>query len=168
MLNKWYKCILFRVWFMITWRVWRKSPMHCLSNGSIDWIWSEIVNLTAVTTVVLIKADGLLSAARRRGSKPSGSVSVSLPKHSATTFRVPSSLHSQCRKRRSQISGTKGRSWEIASVPNDSEVMTSFNEWSRRYWRRGCASIWVRMNGRKAGKLPTATDPRACEAADLT
>ena len=142
--------------------------MHCFSNGSIDWCWSEMVNLTAVTIVVRIRADGLLRATRRRGRSPSGSVSVNLPRHSATTLRVPSSLHSHWRNSRSHIWGTKERNCAVASVSTDNEVMTSFNECKSRYWRRGCASIWVRMNGRKAGRLPTATEPNAWDAADLT
>lgn len=134
----------------------------------MDWTWSEIVNLAAVTIVVLIRAEGLLRAARSRGNNPSGSVSVSLPKHSATTLRVPSSLHSQWRNRRSQIWGTKGRSCAMASVPSDNEVITSFNECSNKYWRRDWVSICVKMKGKNAGRFPTATEPRACEAADFT
>ena len=149
-------------------KVWRKSPMHCFNRGSIDWTWSEIVNLAAVTIVVLMSAEGLLSAALNRGNNPSGSVSVSFPKHSATTLRVPSSLHSQWRKRRSQIWGTNGRNCAMASVPRDNEVITSFNEWSSKYWRRDWASIWVRMKGKNAGRFPTATEPRAWDAADFT
>lgn len=57
--------------------------------------WSEIVNFTAVTTVVLINGDGEFRDRFNLGSKFDGSIKVNLPKHSATTFLVPSSWHSQ-------------------------------------------------------------------------
>ena len=43
----------------------------------------------AVTTVVLIRGEGDVNAAWSWGNKFSGHIRQSLPKHSATTFRVP-------------------------------------------------------------------------------
>lgn len=91
-------------------KVFKNSPMHCLSNGSMVDGWSEIVNFTAVTTVVLISGDGETRERFSFGNKCGGSISVSLPRHSATTFRVPSSLHSQCLNSCCQIAGTNGNS----------------------------------------------------------
>jgi hypothetical protein len=56
----------------------------------------------------------------------------------------------------------------MASIPSDSEVITSYNEWSSKYWRRDWFSIWVRIKGKKPGRFQTVTDPRACEVADFT
>ena len=53
------------------------------------WGWSEIVNFMAVTTVVRIRGEGDVNAAWSWGNKFSGHIRQSLPKHSATTFRVP-------------------------------------------------------------------------------
>lgn len=66
-----------------------------------------MVNLTAVTVVVLIRADGDLSDSCSLGNRVAGSINVSLPRHSATTLRVPSSVHSQCLYKSNQIEGTK-------------------------------------------------------------
>ena len=49
----------------------------------------EIVNFMAVTTVVLLRGEGDVNAAWSWGNKFSGHIRQSLPKHSATTFRVP-------------------------------------------------------------------------------
>ena len=49
-----------------------------------------------VTTVVLRSAEGAVSAFLSSPRSFSGSMRQSLPKHSATTFLVPSSWHSQC------------------------------------------------------------------------
>lgn len=46
--------------------------------------WSEIVNLTAVTAVVLVSASGDLRNSFRCGSNDSGSNRHNFPKHSAT------------------------------------------------------------------------------------
>ena len=43
----------------------------------------------AVTTVVRIRGEGDVNAAWSWGNKFSGHIRQSLPKHSATTFRVP-------------------------------------------------------------------------------
>jgi hypothetical protein len=67
-----------------------------------------MVNLTAVTTVVLIRAESDTSDSCNLGNKFAGSIRVSFPRHSATTFRVPSSPHSQCRNNCCQIAGTNG------------------------------------------------------------
>ena len=56
---------------------------------SFTWGWSEIVNFMAVTTVVRIRGEGDVNAAWSWGNKFSGHIRQSLPKHSATTFRVP-------------------------------------------------------------------------------
>lgn len=66
-----------------------------------------MVNLMAVTVVVLISADGDFNDSCNLGNKVAGSINVSFPKHSATTLRVPSSVHSQCLYRSIQIEGTK-------------------------------------------------------------
>lgn len=66
-----------------------------------------MVNFTAVTVVVLMRADGDLSDSCNLGNKVAGSIRVNLPRHSATTFRVPSSVHSQCLYKSIQIEGTK-------------------------------------------------------------
>jgi hypothetical protein len=77
--------------------------------------WSEMVNLTAVTTVVLIRADSDTSDSCNLGNKLAGSIRVSFPRHSATTFRVPSSPHSQWRNNCCQIAGTNG--WSNCTPP---------------------------------------------------
>ena len=51
--------------------------------------WSEMVNFMAVTTVVRLSAEGEDKAERNSGSRRWGSIRQSLPRHSATTFRVP-------------------------------------------------------------------------------
>ena len=51
----------------------------------------EMVNFMAVTTVVRMSGDCELSAFCSSGNSFSGSIRQSLPKHSATTLRVPSS-----------------------------------------------------------------------------
>jgi hypothetical protein len=74
-----------------------------------------MVNLTAVTTVVLIRAESDTSDSCNLGNKFAGSMRVSFPRHSATTFRVPSSPHSQCRNNCCQIAGTNG--WSNCTPP---------------------------------------------------
>lgn len=86
--------------------------------------WSEMVNLTAVTTVVLIKGDGELRDRFSLGKRFAGSINVNLPKHSATTFLVPSSTHSQWRYNCCHIWGTNGRSCWIPAGVCDKHVMT--------------------------------------------
>ena len=51
--------------------------------------WSEMVNFMAVTTVVLMRAEGDDSAILSLGRRFSGSIRHNLPRHSATTLRVP-------------------------------------------------------------------------------
>ena len=58
--------------------------------------WSEMVNFMAVTTVVLMSADCDVREAFNLGSRAAGDIRQSLPRHSATTFLVPSSVHSVC------------------------------------------------------------------------
>merc|ERR1711936_408765 len=77
-------------------RVVRKCPISALSNWSMCWGWSEIVNFMAVTTVVLIRAEGEFKDAFSFGRRASGDIKHSFPRHSATTFLVPSSTHSVC------------------------------------------------------------------------
>ncbi len=48
--------------------------------------WSEMVNFMAVTTVVLMRAEGEPRLALSLGRSDSGDMRQSLPKHSATTF----------------------------------------------------------------------------------
>ena len=48
-----------------------------------------MVNFMAVTTVVRLSAEGEDKAERNSGSRRWGSIRQSLPRHSATTFRVP-------------------------------------------------------------------------------
>ena len=55
----------------------------------MGWGWSEIVNFMAVTTVVRIRGEGDDNADRSCGNKSLGRIRQSLPRHSATTFRVP-------------------------------------------------------------------------------
>ena len=57
--------------------------------------WSEMVNLIAVTTVLRMRADSDERYFLSLGSSSSALTRVSLPRHSATTFLVPSSWHSQ-------------------------------------------------------------------------
>lgn len=94
-----------------TWNVYRRT-------------WSEIVNLTAVTTVVLIKGDGEFKDRLSLGKRFDGSISVSLPKHSATTFLVPSSTHSQCRYNCCHMAGTNGRSCSMPAGVWERHVIT--------------------------------------------
>jgi hypothetical protein len=61
----------------------------------LDITWSEMVNLTAVTTVLLVRAEGDDRYPFNIGNNSAGLINVNLPKHSATTFLVPSSGHSQ-------------------------------------------------------------------------
>ena len=49
----------------------------------------------AVTTVVRFKADGDDNAALSSGKSLCGSMRQSLPRHSATTFRVPVTISSK-------------------------------------------------------------------------
>ena len=58
--------------------------------------WSEMVNFMAVTTVVLMRAEGEPRLTLSLGRSDSGDMRQSLPRHSATTFLVPSSVHSVC------------------------------------------------------------------------
>ena len=58
--------------------------------------WSEMVNFMAVTTVVLMSADCDVREAFNLGSRAAGDIRQSFPRHSATTFLVPSSVHSVC------------------------------------------------------------------------
>lgn len=81
------------------------------------------MNLTAVTTVVLINGDGDNRDSCSFGNKFAGSISVSFPRHSATTFRVPSSLHSQCKNNCCQIAGTNGNSTLTPSGVDDKHVI---------------------------------------------
>ena len=55
-----------------------------------------MVNFIAVTTVVLISADWEVREAFSLGRRAAGDMRQSLPRHSATTFLVPSSVHSVC------------------------------------------------------------------------
>lgn len=57
--------------------------------------WSDMVNLIAVTTVERVRGDSSDRCCCRLRRSVAGSIRVSLPRHSATTFRVPSSGHSQ-------------------------------------------------------------------------
>lgn len=66
-----------------------------------------MVNLTAVTVVVLISADGDFNDSCNVGNNLAGSINVNFPRHSATTLRVPSSVHSQCLYKSIHIDGTK-------------------------------------------------------------
>ena len=50
----------------------------------------------AVTTVVLMSADCDVREAFNLGSRAAGDMRQSFPRHSATTFLVPSSVHSVC------------------------------------------------------------------------
>ena len=50
----------------------------------------------AVTTVVLMSADCDVREAFNLGSRAAGDIRQSFPRHSATTFLVPSSVHSVC------------------------------------------------------------------------
>lgn len=86
--------------------------------------WSEMVNLTAVTTVVLINGDGELRDRFNLGKRLAGSINVSLPKHSATTFLVPSSTHSQWRYNCCHIAGTNGSSCWMPAGVCDRQVIT--------------------------------------------
>lgn len=54
-----------------------------------------MVNLIAVTTVLLVRADCDVRCVFKLASNVCGSIRVSLPRHSDTTFLVPSSGHSQ-------------------------------------------------------------------------
>ena len=54
-----------------------------------------MVNLIAVTTVLLVNEDCEPRLCFKLASRAAGSISVNLPRHSDTTFRVPSSGHSQ-------------------------------------------------------------------------
>ena len=84
----------------------KKSPMQFFKSVSMGWGWSEMVNFMAVTTVVLINGDCEDKEFRSSGKSLSGHIRQSFPRHSATTFRVPSSLHSQCLNSCFQIAGT--------------------------------------------------------------
>ena len=66
-----------------------------------------MVNLTAVTTVVRINPEGDFKDSCNLGKSVAGSIKVNFPRHSATTLRVPSSVHSQCLYNNIQIEGTK-------------------------------------------------------------
>lgn len=61
-----------------------------------------MVNFMAVTTVVLISADWEVRDAFSLGRRAAGDMRQSLPRHSATTFLVPSSVHSVCLGNRAQ------------------------------------------------------------------
>ena len=52
-----------------------------------------MVNFIAVTTVVLIRAEGDPKETLSLGKSVSGDMRQSFPKHSATTFLVPSSVN---------------------------------------------------------------------------
>ena len=54
------------------------------------------MNFIAVTTVVLISADWDVREAFSLGRRAAGDMRQSFPRHSATTFLVPSSVHSVC------------------------------------------------------------------------
>jgi len=82
-----------------------------------------MVNLTAVNNVVLISADEEDSDDCKFGNKLYGSINVSFPKHSATTLREPSSVHSQCLNSCCQMAGTKGFRFSIPLGVDDSNVM---------------------------------------------
>lgn len=69
--------------------------------------WSEMVNLMAVTMVVLIIGESVFRDSCSLGSRADGLMRVSFPKHSATTLRVPSSTHSVCLKSCAHMSLTK-------------------------------------------------------------
>jgi hypothetical protein len=110
----------------------------------MEWVtnfstWSEMVNLTAVTTVVLISAESDTSDSCNLGSKLAGSIRVSFPRHSATTFRVPSSPHSQCRNNCCQIAGTNG--WSSCTPPGlkDWHVMI-WNTIPTPFLSKGCST----------------------------
>ena len=60
------------------------------------WGWSEMVNFMAVTTVVLMRGEAEDRDDFSLGRRVSGDMRQSLPRHSATTFLVPSSAHSAC------------------------------------------------------------------------
>ena len=77
----------------------RKSPMQPCSRVSIGWGWSDMVYLSAVTTVLRTNIDSDLRFSLSLGRRVWGSTRVSLPRHSATTFLVPSSGLSKCWKR---------------------------------------------------------------------
>ena len=77
-------------------RVVRKWPISALKSWSIGCGWSEMVNFMAVTTVVLISADWEVREAFSLGRRAAGDMRQSFPRHSATTFLVPSSVHSVC------------------------------------------------------------------------
>ena len=77
-------------------RVVRKCPISALKSWSMGWGWSEMVNFMAVTTVVLISADWEVREAFSLGRRAAGDMRQSFPRHSATTFLVPSSVHSVC------------------------------------------------------------------------
>ena len=62
----------------------------------MGWGWSDMVYFSAVTTVLLTKVESDLRFSLSLGRSVSGSTRVSLPKHSATTFLVPSSGLSKC------------------------------------------------------------------------
>lgn len=68
--------------------------------------WSDIVNLMAVTMVVLIMGESVFRDSCSLGKSAAGLMRVSLPRHSATTLRVPSSTHSVCRNSCVQMSLT--------------------------------------------------------------
>ena len=63
-------------------------PLPLLPTKVIQ-TWSEMVNFMAVTTVVRLRAEGEARADLSSGRSRWGSIKQSLPRHSATTFRVP-------------------------------------------------------------------------------
>jgi len=129
--------------------------LECVTHFST---WSEMVNLTAVTTVVLIRAESDTNDSCNLGSKLAGSIRVSFPRHSATTFRVPSSPHSQCRNNCCQIAGTNG--WSNCTPPGveDWHVMIC-NMVSTSFSNEGCS----KQQCSKSIAMPT----KSCLAPDL-
>lgn len=92
-----------------------------------------MVNLMAETTAVRMSAFSLVSACCRCGSSTSGLTRTSLPRHSATTLRDPSSDDSQYLNSWPQMAGTDGMSCCRPFGFCDRDVINSFKECRSKY-----------------------------------
>jgi hypothetical protein len=63
-----------------------------MKETAFNSTWSDMVNFMAVTTVVRLSAECEDKAARKSGRSLGGSIRHSLPRHSATTLRVPAQV----------------------------------------------------------------------------
>ena len=126
-----------------------------------------MANLRAVMTVARVSTLVASMRVRSSGTSASGCTSANLPRHSATTLRVPSSELSQCVKRSGNNCGSTGCRCAMPAADDDEREIISRSEPTSRYWRCALVEMLSRITGRKRPMLPTANLPSACDAADL-